>query len=297
MYILFIILGIIGLAGVIIIVSRKFLSLSLIDVEKQISKMKKVKNAIIVSRFKRIMDEKGKQSRIAAKKIAAKFREGFNRAVDRLMEIESRAKNAEKKITEKSKTKERAQEIDKTIAVLLTEARNLSKGDDWKLAEGKYIEVIKHDPKNIDAYKELGALYADNGQTKEAEQIFEYLLKSGVEDADLYIGIANLAWENDNLDEAKTYYLKALSLDGSRVAARVNLGLVFNELGDKDSATQQFHAALELEPRNPRYLDLLIESGIKIGNKDLAREALKNLKEVNPENKKIKEFEGRIKEI
>ena len=72
------------------------------------------------------------------------------------------------------------------------------------------------------------------------------------------------------------------------------MGLIFDELGDKASAGQQFKAALELEPKNPKYLDLLIESGIKIGDKELAKEALRNLRDVNPENKKIKEFKNRI---
>lgn len=301
MNILFIILGIIGLVGIAVIVGRKFLSVSLIDVERQTSQAKKTKNAIIASRFNRIMDEKGKKTKQAFKKISAGLKSGFEGAVDKLMAIEAKtAKTVRAKTAAQPKTEKPAEKmltVDLKIAELLKEAEDLSKGDNWRLAEGKYIEVIKRDAKNIKAYEGLGKLYADNDQKKEAQQIFEYLLKLGAESADLYINIANLAWENENLDEAKTYYLKSLSLDGAKVVARVNLGLVFGELGDKESATQQFRAALSLEPKNPRYLDLLIESAINIGNKDLASEVLGNLREVNPENKKIEEFEKRIGEI
>lgn len=302
MYILFIILGIIGLAGIVVIISRKFLSLSLIDVEKSIPQAKKLKSRIIASRFHRILQAKGKKPKETIKNISARIKQLFDKTMDKLLEIEAKtskaagAKPAETKI-EKGKPALKATKTETKIYELLNEARRLIKGDNWKQAEGKYIEIIKIDQKNINAYQGLAQLYLDNNKNAEARQILEFLLKLGVEDADTYINFANLAWEENNLDEAKIYYLKALSLDGSRVVARVNLGLVFNELGDKESAVHQFSAAFELEPKNPRYLDLLLESSIQIGDKDLARKVLQNLKEVNPENQKIDDFKKRINEL
>lgn len=302
MYILFIILSVIGLAGIIFIISRKFLSLSLIDVEKSISKAKKLKDAIIASRFHRILQAKGKKPKETFRNISTKIKRSFDKAMDKLLEIESTTSKAAglkspQKELKKEKTTTKAAKIENKIFDLLEEARRLAKSDNWKQAEGKYIEIIKIDQKNIDAYQGLAQLYLDNNKNAEARQILEFLLKLGAEDADTYINFANLAWEENNLDEAKIYYLKALSLDGSKVAARVNLGLVYNELGDKESAMQQFRAAFELEPNNPRYLDLLLESSIQIGDKDLARQALQNLKEVNPENQKIDDFKKRINEM
>jgi len=295
-------LGIIGLIGIVLIVSRKFLSLSLIDVEKSVSKAKKLKDAIIASRFHRILQAKGKKPKEALKNISGRIKQSFERVMDRLLEMEAKTeKVATAKLTpaktEKEKPAVKATKTESKIFELLEEAHRLSKGDNWKQAEGKYIEVIKINSKNVDAYQGLARLYLDNNKNAEARQILEFLLKLGVEDADTYINFANLAWEEDSLDEAKIYYLKALSLDGSKVVARVNLGLVFSELGDKEAAMQQFRAAFELEPKNPRYLDLLIESSIKVGDKDLARKALQNLKEVNPENQKIDDFKKRINEL
>lgn len=302
MYILFIILAIIGLAGVIIIISRKFLSLSLIDVEKSASKAKKLKNAIIASRFHRILQAKGKKPKETIKNISAMIKRSFDKTMDKLLEIESMTSKAagpkpSQKESKKEKSTVKATKTETKIFDLLEEARRLARGVNWKQAEGKYIEIIKIDQKNVDAYRGLAQLYLDNNKNAEARQILEFLLKLGAEDADTYINFANLSWEEDNLEEAKIHYLKALSLDGSKVVARVNLGLVFNELGDKESAMQQFRAVFELEPKNPRYLDLLLESSIQIGDKDLARKALQNLREVNPENQKIDDFKKRINEI
>jgi len=302
MYIFFIILGIVGLGGLLYIVSRKFLSLSLIDVEKSISRAKQIKQVIIASRFHRLLQEKGKKPKELLREVSSKLKIYFDRAIDNLMEVEKRIGETSRmlqKTEESPKKKRRVRTIksDERMAGLLKEAVSLAEGGGWKQAEGKYVEILKIDPKNIEAYQGLGRLYLDNDKINEARQIFEFLLKLGAEDADLYVNLANISWEENNLDEAKTYYLKALSLDGTKVAARVNLGLVFSELGDKDSAAQQFRAALELEPRNPRYLDLLIESSIKVGNRDLAKQALRNLRAVNPDNKKIEEFKKRIDEM
>jgi tetratricopeptide (TPR) repeat protein len=274
----------------------------LIDVERSVSKAKKLKNAIIASRFHRILQAKGKKPKETLRNISGKIKHSFDRAMDRLLEIEAKTEKAAIAksagiTTEKEKPAIKAAKGESRILELLEEALRLTRGGNWKQAEGKYIEVIKVDSKNIPAYQGLTRLYLDNNKNAEARQILEFLLKLGVEDADTYINFANLAWEEDSLDEAKIYYLKALSLDGSKVIARVNLGLVFSELGDKEAAMQQFRAAFELEPKNPRYLDLLLESSIQIGDKDLAKKALQNLKEVNPENQKIDDFKKRINEM
>lgn len=297
MYILFIIFSIIGVIGISVIVSRKFLSLSLIDVEKSISQAKKLKNSIIASRFHRILQAKSKKPKELFKNFAGKIKKQFDKTVDRLLEIEA---TTAKTTINKEKKEWPAAKGSKTTArtaELLSEAQRLARGDNWKQAEGKYIEIIKVDQKNTDAYQGLAKIYLENNRPAEARQILEFLLKLGAEDADTFINLANLSWEENNLEEAKIYYLKALSLDGSKVVARVNLGLVFGELGDKEAAMQQFQAAFELEPKNPRYLDLLIESGIQVGDKDLAKKALQNLREVNPENKKLDDFKKRINEM
>jgi len=304
MYVFFIILGLIGLTGVVYVLFGKIQSLTLIDTEQAKPKSKKIKEALIASRFKRILLQKGKMPKDFLKGTSGKLKVYFEKTVDKLLEIEKKTskKIAESKINDVSevlseKKEKKLSSKEEKITALLVEADALKSTSDFKKIEGKYIEIIKIDSKNIEAYEGLGQLYLENNQNKEARQIFDFLLKLGVEDAGLFVNIANLAWEDDNLDEAKTYYLKALSLDGSLMSARVNLGLIFNELSDKDSAAAQFRAALELEPRNPRYLDLLIESSIKIGDKELAKNALKKLELVNPENKKIKDLKKKITAI
>lgn len=295
MFALFIIIGILGILGAGFIISKKIHSLSLIDIEKVTPKAKKVKEAIIASRFRRILEAKGQKPKEFFKHLSEKIGHGFEKTIDRLMQLEAKSAQTFNKKIETPNVK--VEKIKTMSAELMEEAQKLEKEDDWKLAEGKYIEIIKIDSKNINAYFGLGRLYAKHKRFSEARQIFEFLLKLNATTPELFLDIANLSWEENNLDEAKIYYLKTLDLDGTQVIARINLGLVFIELGDKDSAAQQFGAALALEPKNPRYLDLLVESCIKIGQSELAKQALKELKGVNPENQKINDFKKRINEM
>jgi len=301
MYLFFAILGVIGLLGVSYILFGKIQSLTLIDTEQIKPKSKKIKEALMASRLKRILKEKGQKPKDLLKGTSGKLKSYFEKTIDKLLEIEEKTSKKIVQIKEDVKTEAKDSVKEKKlspkeekISALLEEVEALKSTEDFKKIESKYIEIIKIDAKNIKAYEGLGHLYLENNQNKEARQIFDFLLKLGVENAGLYINIANLSWEEDNLDEAKTYYLKALSLDGSLVSARVNLGLIFDQLSDKDSAAAQFRAALELEPRNPRYLDLLTEASIRIGDKELAKNALKKLELANPENKKIKDFKKKI---
>ena len=61
----------------------------------------------------------------------------------------------------------------------------------------------------------------------------------------------------------------------------------------KEAALQ----AVELEPQNPKYLDLLIETAIICGDKATAVRSLEELRLVNPDNQKLDSFRERITKI
>ena len=53
-------------------------------------------------------------------------------------------------------------------------------------------------------------------------------------------------------------------------------------------------SAQEREPNNPKILDQLLELAISLGDKLLAGQTVRKLKEVNAENQKIVEYEKHI---
>ena len=64
-----------------------------------------------------------------------------------------------------------------------------------------------------------------------------------------------------------------------------------------EDAKQNIQEALDLEPNNPRYLDLILDLSIMKKDKESALYYLEKLAEVNPENNKLNELSERIEAI
>ena len=150
------------------------------------------------------------------------------------------------------------------IENLLDEARTLADGGKITEAEKKFLEVVKLDPKNVEAYRGLGDLYYSKKQYNEAREIYKFLIKlnsvSVNRKSDYFFNLALIYKAENELGEALNYGLKAI----------------------------------DLVPNSPRYLDFIIDLSIIEGDKVGARRHLVKLKEVNPENQKIAVWEEQL---
>lgn len=172
------------------------------------------------------------------------------------------------------------QETVKKVEELFERAREKIASEDLKAAEQTYIELISVDPVSVKAYKELGDLYMTMKEYTSAKETYEYIIR---------------------LEEKK---MGKQVLEGEQVALTTEMADHHGDLarsliglGKYPEASKQFEEALRLEPNNPKYLDLLIDVNIQMKKKPEAEEALARLKEANPENQKIAEFEEMIKAI
>lgn len=152
-----------------------------------------------------------------------------------------------------------------TLENLLDEARRRAEEAKFKEAEKKYLEVIKLDPKNIEAYRGLGDVYIAQKQYTEAKEIYSFLIKLN----------------SVSVNRKSDYFF--------------NLALIHKSEGSMGEAYNYGLQALELVPNNPRYLDFIIDLSIIEGDKVGARKHLAKLKEVNPENQKISSWEEMLK--
>lgn len=150
-----------------------------------------------------------------------------------------------------------------TAKRFIDEGKKLLDEEAWDRAEKKFIEVISSDPKNGEAYENLGRLYLAKKDNKLAKETFAFLAKLKPKDASVI----------------------------------ASLGEVEELLGEYTRAHIQFKKAVKLSPKNPKYLDFLINSTIDIGDKHMAMSTLDRLRKVNPENKKIELFDKRISEM
>ncbi|MDD5341470.1 MAG: tetratricopeptide repeat protein [Patescibacteria group bacterium] len=251
-----------SLAVILFIIAKKLPLLAAFDVnsipeEKEAETKQKIMEERLIRKAKHIYSKIHPIFKTIGNFLARKIDDFKNK----MAALEERNRKKAKK--EVLVTKKEFEGLEKNLDEVIAEAEKLAKEENYDLAEKKYIEAIGLDPKNISAYRGLGNIYLDQKHYEEAKQTFEHVLKLNEQDALAYASLGEIAEASGNHEEAQAKLIKALA-----------------------SA-----------PNNPKYLDLLLTSSILAKDKETASRTLATLKEVNPENQKILEFEKELNNL
>ena len=203
------------------------------------------------------------------------------------MNFKNKFNNFEIKYKEKFNQliKESPVEIEGRIEKLLNEGNQFLNENNLNNAEQKFTEVISFDPRNLVALKSLFKIYLTQSKLPEAKKMGEYILQ---------INKQSLKWWL-KFNKAKANAPE--NLISELFLSLINLGDIYFKLGKKDEAIKYYKMALAYHPSNPRILDFLIENSIILEKKDEAASYLMRIKESNPENQKITEWEEKIKNM
>ncbi len=164
------------------------------------------------------------------------------------------------------------EERNELIKISFKEAELAEKQDDDVLAEAKYLDIINLDQKNVRAFFFLGELYYNNEKLVEAIQTLSFALKLAIKEKK-----AGLLAED--LSVAEIYFsLAKAGIDLERL----------------DYALESIREALDLEPNNPRYLDLILDLSIMKRDKGLAWTYFNKMSAINPENNKLQTWREEI---
>jgi tetratricopeptide (TPR) repeat protein len=244
------------------VIVRKFPQLSRIDTGTiKEEKEKSTKKKLVDERLKRKAEKFTKSFGAAASKVSLGAKQRISAAQEKLQE---RREELEKpNIPKDIITKEDYDKKEEYVRKELEKAEDFAEEEQFEKAEKKYINLISDDPRNIDAYEGLGELYYDNKMYNEARETFSYILKLKPENALAHYNLAYVDKMQGKIQEAKVHFKKAV----------------------------------ELEPRNPKYLSELVEIYIDLAEKIEAQLALQKLQEVNPENASIPKLQEEISEL
>ncbi len=158
------------------------------------------------------------------------------------------------------------------IKNLFKDVELAEKEEDAPQTEAKLLEIINLDEKNSEAFYALGHFYFESDKLNEAIQTFSHVLKllirekkegnrgSSISISELYFSLAEVAEKMERIDNALEYIAEAL----------------------------------DLEPNNPRFLDLALDLSIAKGDKKLASNYYSKMTIINPENTKLASWEGEI---
>lgn len=277
------ILILISLSTIIVIVVRKFSVLANLNIETiQAEKEARFKEQILSNRIKRFYYKYiGKLLKII-RPAGDVIRNFFIWSYKKLKEFKE---NYNKELETESASQQK-------IKLMLAEAEEMVKNGKLNEAEENYIDIIRLDSKNYSAFKELGKLYFERKDFSEAKQTIEHALKL-IDQESLALNQESAAAgitgngatgkiQNTNIETACLYF---------------ELTSVCQAMGNLEGTQDNINKALSIEPNNPRYLDTKLEISIIKKDKLAALDALEKLRNVNPDNQKLLEFEQKIKEL
>lgn len=278
-----------------VVVVRKFPQLSNVDVdnlpeEKEARKKKEIIDRRVqaegASFLKRLLGL-FKPLDKAWRQFQLKFRIYVGK-IERLWHRESRKNKKQPAIVEEKENK---------FQQLLNDAVIHRQQGDYEKAESYYIAAIKIDSRSVEAYRGLADTYLEKGSLEEAQETYQFLLQLAPNDDALMVKVAELAEQKGDINTAINYYQQAIVLKDSLSPRYYHLAELLLKINEPATAKEAIMSAVELEPKNPKYLDLLVEIGILCGDKDLAVKGVHELRLVNPKNQKLQVFNDRIKEM
>ena len=99
------------------------------------------------------------------------------------------------------------------------------------------------------------------------------------------------------MEELEADTLSQLDVDHKISVYYEELGQVYEVMGKDHKALDAYLKATSIDPNNPKYLDKLLEISLKIKDRDLAKDALNNLRKINPDNAKLPVWQEAIEKL
>jgi len=114
-------------------------------------------------------------------------------------------------------------------------------------------EILKKDPKSLSAWMELGNLYFDSGQPKEAIEAYRQYLAMKPDNPDVRTDMGIMYRNLGNVDRALEEFRRAAQSDPKHVNSRYNIGIVLlHDKGDIKGAIKAWEEYLKVDPKSEK---------------------------------------------
>ncbi len=178
-------------------------------------------------------------------------------------------------------------ELQRKVSVLLEEAKTELEAEHYTEAEKRCIEAIALEPKSLAAYHVLGDVYLNAKDYTHAIEVFAHSIELSRRTYRVK-GSAQRATGEAQEYGGHTGDVAELYFDQS---------LAYRQLNRYDDAIKSCEEATRLVPNHPKFLHTLLELALDAKNKALAQRTLAKLKDANPENQRLSEFEAAVKAL
>lgn len=113
-------------------------------------------------------------------------------------------------------------------------------------------DLVRKDPKNLNAWIRLGNNLMDSGRFSEAAEAYEKTLELDPKNVDVRVDMGTCFRNIGRHEKAVEEYRKAIALNPNHVNAHRNLGIVLAfDIGNKKQAIKELEEYLRLAPHAP----------------------------------------------
>ncbi len=148
-------------------------------------------------------------------------------------------------------------------------------------AETALKKAIELDRRDLCAFNELGRLYYDSKNYKQAAVIFERVVALSPS-ANAYHYLANSTYRSGNVQKSIEYYVAATRRSKYNANLFIDLGRAYHEVGREHESMTALQRAVELDPDNEKARSYLAVTHLVLGNERLAMEQYEWVRENNP---------------
>jgi tetratricopeptide (TPR) repeat protein len=138
--------------------------------------------------------------------------------------------------------------ISALLAITVLTADSVHETSFWRNSETLWKRAIDRTSDNYVAYNNLGRALMDKGQLDEAISYFRKALQIKGALPEVEYNLGNVYLQKGQVKEAITHYQKAVQLEPAYADAEFNLGTAFLQEGDQLEAIAHYEKALEIRP-------------------------------------------------
>ncbi len=191
------------------------------------------------------------------------------------------------------------------------QAEPIDESEDFTLGDDEIKQKIAEadlNPQNVAFQKNLGlALYNYASMKKNAELLGEVLrlitrvYNDNPNDYEAIVTLGNINFDigyfrenNENLQKAREFYLKALAIKPDDVEIRTDLGLTYLLANppEDEQAIENFEKSLKTNPKHEKTLQVMIQALLNEKKRNEAEKFITRLKEINPNNQILSELDS-----
>jgi cytochrome c-type biogenesis protein CcmH/NrfG len=120
------------------------------------------------------------------------------------------------------------------------------------LEEEKLLrDVLTKDPKNLNAWLQLGNIMMDSARFNEAVDAYAKALELDPKNVDVRVDMGTCLRNSGKQDLAIKEYKKAIEINPNHVYAHINMGIVLSDKKEYKAAVSELEKGLSLNPNLP----------------------------------------------